>query len=59
MKQKIIKVLFYSNLTVVGIAIGLNLAFPISPGYILTGIGALCAAIVCGMEINRERRMNK
>jgi hypothetical protein len=56
MKQKIIRILFFLNLTIVGIALGLSFARPISPGLILTGIGTLCAAIICGMEINKENK---
>jgi hypothetical protein len=53
MKYKIIRFLFFANLTVAGIALGLVLLKPNNPGVIMTGIGALCAAIICGMALRR------
>lgn len=56
MKKLIIRILFWANLIIVGIVVGISFRTQINIGFIFTAIGALLAAIICGREI---LKMNK
>ena len=56
MRLKLIRIIYFANLTIAGLILGLTLVLPIYPGLILTGIGAILFAIICGREIIKENK---
>ena len=54
-----LRIIYFANLTLAALIISLTIVRPISIGLVLTGIGAILAAIICGIEIIRKKKPRK